>query len=67
MRPDLSMASEPQPAISGTAASGVCDSKVAGGRRTLDDFRGAPFQRLRRIEALSNAGAIDADLRWTSS
>jgi nucleoside-diphosphate-sugar epimerase len=34
---------------------------------TLDDFRGAPFQRLRRIEALTNAGAIDADLRWINS
>ncbi len=34
---------------------------------TIEDFRGAPFQRLRRIEALRSAGAIDADLRWTHS
>jgi nucleoside-diphosphate-sugar epimerase len=32
---------------------------------TLGDFRGAPFQRLRRIEALRGAGEIDSDLRWT--
>jgi nucleoside-diphosphate-sugar epimerase len=32
---------------------------------TIEDFRGAPFQRLRRIEALRSAGTIDADLRWT--
>jgi nucleoside-diphosphate-sugar epimerase len=34
---------------------------------TLDDFRGAPFQRLRRIEALRSNGAIDADLRWINA
>ena len=34
---------------------------------TFDDFRGAPFQRLRRIEALRTSGSIDADLRWISA
>jgi len=32
---------------------------------TIEDFRGEPFQRLRRIEALRSTGAIDEHLRWT--
>jgi nucleoside-diphosphate-sugar epimerase len=35
-------------------------------RLTIDDFRGEPFQRIKRIKALQAAGRVDDNLRWIS-
>ena len=34
---------------------------------TIEDFRGEPFQRIKRIQALQASGSVDGRLRWVNA